>query len=504
MKQICLICILIFSLSSCNNWLNVDPENERLSEDYWTKKEDVHNTMMSTYVRLRGCLEKMVQWGEIRADVLEVRSNGAGTLNMENIKNQNITTENDVVLWDPFYKVINSANSVIKYAPIVMGKDPLFSETEMNQYVAEAKVVRSLVYFYLLRAFREVPLILEPYTTDIQPIYQPKVSERELLNQILLDLKWAMKRVKTSYYMETHVERWQNKARATRWAAQTLLADVYLWDEQYSDCAAACDVIVSGGKYRLLAEFSEGGEDEDTDVREGWFDLFFPGLSDESIWELYYDHANNQKNDLFSWFNVNGRFYINQRLVNEDFDVVADLRAKNVTYFEEGSWLGVWKHVGIQTNGTTKRPTNERSADWIFYRYADVLLMQSEAYCMMGQRAKSIELLNRIRRRAGLQELDPEDSGWSERTLLKAIMQERKLEFVGEGKRWFDLVRYARKGEFATYKEDVIEILLNNIPMAERAIYKAKLTNEWNFYFPIHKNEIDSGKGLLLQNPAYN
>lgn len=500
MKQICIALILILSIGSCNNWLSIDPENERLSEEYWEKEEDVHNTMMSAYVRLRGCLEKMVQWGEIRADIFEIRQNGDGTLDMENMKNQNITTENKVIQWDPFYKVINSANAVIKYAPIVMGKDPLFTETDMNQYIAEAKVVRSLVYFYLLRTFKEVPLILEPYTTDVQEIFQSKSSERAILDQIFLDLKWAMKRVKTTYYGDKSAEKWQNKARATRWSAQTLLADVYLWDERYSDCISACDVIIDGDKYRLLAETIENSEE--TEVQEGWLSLFYPGLSDESIWELYYDHANNQKNDLFPWFNKDGRYYMNQKLVNEDF-TTDDLRGKNITYYTENTWLGLWKYVGTQPNGTTKRPNTERSANWIFYRYADVLLMQSEAYCMLNQKSKSIELLNRIKKRAGIQELDPEDAGLSQKSLLTAIMQERKLEFVGEGKRWFDLVRYAKKNDFMTYKSDVIEILLNNIPMAERAIYKAKLSNSWSFYLPIHKDEIDMGNGILVQNPAY-
>ena len=255
-----IIILLVALLSgSCDNWLDLEPENERLSMDYWTKKEDVHNTMMSAYVRLRDCQTKMFQWGELRADVLEIKTSSS-TEQIEKINKQNITSENTIIEWAQFYKVINSANAVIKYAPVVLTRDPLFTEEQMDQYIAEAKVVRSLAYFYLVRAFREVPLITEPYLTDAQDIFQPKVAEEAILDRLILDLKWSLKRVPVTYASAGSSLAWENKGRMTRWAAQTLLADIYLWSEKYKECVDACQLIIDSKRYRLV-----GNEQEEED-----------------------------------------------------------------------------------------------------------------------------------------------------------------------------------------------------------------------------------------------
>lgn len=504
MKQTILISILVFLFCGCDKWLNVQPETDRTSEAYWENKEDVHNTMMSAYVRLRACLPKILQWGELRADVLNVRST-TGNLELTKVKNQDITSESTVVPWNLLYKVINSANAVIAYAPMVQDKDPLFLQEDADQYIAEAKIVRSLVYFYLVRAFREVPLITKPYLTDDQELDQPKATEREILDQITLDLIWSLKRAKTAYATSS-VERWQNKGRATRWAAQTLLADIYLWDEKYQECAVACDVLIKSGKFRLLGDKLEE-EDETEQNKENWYWNFYPGLSEESIFEMCFDHPNNQKNSLFDWFKDGGTYEVNSVLKDEFETVngtqVIDRRAANASYYTENSKLLFWKYQGTQNNGSTKRTNDNLSANWIFYRYADILLIQAEAYVMLGEKQKSLDNLNIIKRRAGIPALTEDFISESEETFLSEILKERKKEFIAEGKRWFDLVRFAKKEGFSKYKSLVIKVLLNNIPMAERPIYEQKLANEWSFYFPIDKKQIEASDGLLVQNPAY-
>lgn len=512
MRYIIVILFAGLLFGSCDKWLNLEPDSERLSMDYWQKKEDVHNTMMSAYVRLRECQSKMLQWGELRADILEIRST-TSTEEIEKIKKQNITSENSVVKWEQFYKVINSANSVIKYAPVVLAKDPLFSEADMDAYIAEAKVVRCLTYFYLIRAFREVPLITEPFLTDAQGILLPKTSEEEIIDRLILDLKWALKRVPVTYNSNSGglFVNWQNKCRMTRWAAQTLLADIYLWSERYAECADACKLIVDSKRYRLLGEqLEEDEEDDDLTDNENWFLNFYPGLTEESIFELYYDHANDQTNNLLGLFQKDGTYFLAQTLVDEfEYDAaVSDLRGLNKTYYKQDSWLSVWKYIGTKTDGTTKRPGAIQSANWIIYRYADVLLIQAEAYAMLDETTTSkkaaVTALNLVKARSGVPTISEDDAvQMSEEMLMAEIMKERKKEFVAEGKRWFDLVRYARKDGFSKYKRAVIDILLANVPMNEKTIYETKLSNEWSFYFPIHKSEIDISKGVLVQNPVY-
>lgn len=505
MKHILIILLAGLLFGSCNNWMDLAPENERLSDEYWTSKEDVHNTMMSCYVRLRACQELILQWGEIRADAIALTGKAGGTdgEDLPKMSKQNLTSENTLVNWEKFYKVINSANSVIQYAPGVLKKDPLFTEEIADQYIAEAKAVRSLAYFYLVRAFRDVPLVTDAYLTDAQDLFKAKSTDREILDRIILDLKWSLKRLQVTY--STKME---NKCRVTRWAAQTLLADIYLWDEKYKECADACELIMKSERYRLVGVQKEEGDDEDIANREKWFDIFYPGLSDESIWELYYDQENNQTNTLFDRFKKDGYYSMLPKLVDkfQEDEAVTDLRALNSTYTKDNL---IWKYLGTLTDGTTMRGNNNKSANWIFYRYADVLMMYAEACVLLkagdpANNLKAAAALNAVKERAGVPVITEADAlEMSQRSFLEAILAERKKEFVAEGKRWFDLVRVAKKDNYTTYRDMIISVLLENVPMAEKAIYQTKLSNPYSLYFPIHKTEIDAGQGLLVQNPAY-
>lgn len=496
---IILLTALLFG--SCNNWLDLAPENERLSDAYWTSKEDVRNTMMSCYVRLRDCQEAMVQWGEIRADAVVLT--GKEPEDLLKINKQNLTSDNTFVKWEKFYRVINSANAVIQYTPSVLKKDPLFTEEEADQYIAEAKTVRSLVYFYLIRAFRDVPLVTDAYLTDAQDLFKAKSTDREILDRIILDLKWSLKRLQVTYG-----SLWENKCRATRWAAQTLLADLYLWDGQYKECIDACNLIIKSERFRLLGVLKEEEDNNESINREKWFDIFYPGLSDESIWELHYDHENNQKNLLFDRFKTDGYYKIRVKLV-DDFNAdesITDLRALNNTFTKDNL---IWKYLGTINDGSTYRGDANKSANWIFYRYADVLLMYAEA-CVMFQendpvyRLEAVGALNAVKERAGLPAIKVDEAlTMSQRSFIETILAERKKEFVAEGKRWFDLVRTAKRNDYTTYKQMIINILLENVPIAEKAIYQTKLSNPYSLYFPIYKTEIDMGDGLLIQNPAY-
>lgn len=500
MKYTIILLLIGVLAGSCNNWLDLAPESDRLSEEYWTSKEDVANTMMSCYTRMRQCQERMLQWGEIRADVLVLT--GRQGVELTKLNKQDINPENTLTKWNEFYKVINAANAIIQYAPGVLKKDPLFTEEECDQYLAEAKAVRSLMYFYLVRTFRDVPLITDAYLLDIQELKQPKTSDQAIISRVILDLQWSLKRLNLSY-----TAKWENKCRATRWAAQTLLADIYLWNEQYKECIDACELIINSDRFKLMGVIKEDEEEKDEAEKEKWFDIFYPGLSDESIWELYYDHENNQKNDLFSRFSDGGHYKLIQKMADyfTADENSTDLRGLNNTYIKDNL---IWKYLGINNDGTARRTDANKSPNWIFYRYADVLLMYAEACVMFSDdasyRKKAMNALNQVRNRALATPMKEEDAlTLSQKDFLTEILNERKIEFVAEGKRWYDLVRFAKKNNYTTYKQMVTDILLENVPMAEKAIYQTKLANPYNLYLPIYKEEIDMGKGVLVQNPAY-
>lgn len=498
-KIIRYIAVLLLTFTAgCNSWLDIVPEDQRVSQDYWNTKEDVANTTVSCYVSLRDCLLKMVQWGELRGNGLNL---GAKITEPEReIRELNITSENDIVQWKEFYKVINTANSVLKYAPEVMMKDPTFKKEEYEAFRSENIFIRSLCYFYLVRAFGEIPLICEPYLTDDQSYQQPKVSERIVLDSLIRDLEGALPGARLEF-AANNADMWQNKARGTRWAMLALLADIYLWDGQYEKVVFTCDRIMKTGPFGLVK-------------KEEWFQNFYPGNTVEIISHLYFDQPSGQKNDMYKWFSESGsiRYALAASLVNRFKEETGDIRGVGGTYYEEESAYKIWKYLGVELveggGEAKKRASNNRSPHWIFYRYADVLLMKSEALMMKEEGnevnyAEAMRLLNRVRERAGAELLtEAEIMSISEENFLKLILSEREKEFAGEGKSWFDILRMGKRDMYK-YRKMMIDVLLESVSIENRPIYETKLSNEYGYFFPIHYDEIQSSGGILTQNPFY-
>jgi len=483
---------------SCNNWLDLQPVNDQTTDRYWESKEEVEAVLFSGYKQLRSCLEKFVQWGELRGDALNYVYSSSDA--PAKIKQLDILSDNSVAKWSDVYKAIGYANSVLKYGPGVMEKDPTFTQAMLNMYEAEAVYIRSLCYFYLVRTFGAVPLITEPYIDDQQEFAVPVSTENEVLGQIVADLESYVGKCKTGYESDDP-DTWMNKGRATKWAYYALLADICLWQGNYQKCIDNCDQLIRSGKFELL-------------VKENWFRLFYPGNSDEGIFELQYDYAtDNSYNALYAWFYNNDKtayYQLTEKSMElfTEYAAVRDVRGLGASYLETGK---IWKYAGMNAQSENKatRRTWEKDSktcgdnNWIFYRYADILLMKAEALIMSGNIQGGYEIIvNDIRSRAGYTAQTSPAQPASEYEALLLLLNERQREFVGEGKRWFDILRIAKRNDYK-YKDYLLEVLLENVSAKEYETWKSKLSDPNSYYLPIHKSEIDNGKGILVQNPYY-
>lgn len=480
----CLLGCFLFFLTGCNSWLDLLPENQQTTDMYWKTKEDVEAVVISGYIRMKSCLEKFVQWGELRGDGLQYI--GSTAAEQDVVELQMLTT-NTVSDWYNIYRVIGSANAVIRYAPTVQTHDETFLTEVMNSYVAEAIFQRSLCYFWLVKTFHEVPLLLDPYVDDSTPYTVPKNTEREILDQIIADLSGIAANARPGFEVPE-----ENKGRATRWAVYALLADIYLWDEQYGKCISACNEILTAGQQELLPA-------------KNWYELYYPGNSKESIFELNYDQSTvaSDKNDLFTWFYGDKPKYAISANTLDLLDA-DDIRGEGGSY--NGSYL--WKYAGTARIGMTSSPrgSGERDAHWIFYRLPDILLMKAEALILSANGNREIfeeatELVNTLRRRAEIKK-DLEAPTTADEC-LQLVLNERQIEFIGEGKRWFDILRTAKRNNYEK-RSYLVNILLNGLSAQDRLIYEAKLEDENSYYLPILQKEIDNSGGLLVQNPYYN
>lgn len=491
-RYMIVFCCIVLSgilLTGCNKWLDLNPENEQAIGEFWNTKEEVEAVVNGTYVQLRNCVEDMIHWGELRADVMTLGTKTDYDLynDLVLVRELEIRPENKVAKWNRIYSVIGRCNSVIKYSPQVVDRDETFEQSVCNSYIAEVIWLRSLCYFYLVRTFKEVPLVLEPYMTDEQNFNVPKSSEEEVLGKILTDLNEYIKYIKPGYEVE-----WENKGRATRYAYYALLADIYLWQGNYDKTLEMCRKVEESGMYSLLDNAS-------------WYELYYPGNSAESIFEMQWSQTYGQTNDLFVWFYNEAnpqRYAISESAQAKFTEYTTELDVRGL----KGSYLTnskVWKYAGILADGTSKRGTEQRDAHWIVYRYADIVLMKAEALVMKGGHnnlSEAYALVKIIRERAGYA-FHP-DEPTDEYSALMLVLDERLREFAFEGKRWFDLVRMAVRDN-GKYKNTLIQSLLTNVAAKDRPLWEQKLQDPYGYYLPIFLTDIENSNDVLVQNPYY-
>lgn len=477
-----LVISVLFLSTSCQKWLELKPENQQVSDDYWANKEEAEAVLGAAYVGLQKAVKDMLIFGEARGNTLSV----AGLVvdvDLIRLKGLSILPSNKLVKWSNFYQIINYANMVIKYAPEVVDRDPSFNQAVMQSYLSEAYFLRALSYFYIVRTFGEAPLILEPYMNDHEAYEIAKSSMEQLLLQIEHDLTTALTNSK-----EIWPTVWETKGRATKWAIHATLADVYLWTGEYDKAIISCNAVLESGRVGLI----QGR----INTTNNWFTIFSEGNTNEGIFEIQFDNSKAQNNDLMDMFGASYNWIISNYGLSLFAEDNEDIRAQGASYSTD---LKIWKYLGAEAN--TGVPRSFSDQNWIIYRMADVYLMKAEALIMKGESfyPAAIELITAVRSRAAISR--PLDGGATEIQLLDALLKERAKEFLAEGKSWFDLLRVAQRDDYK-YKEYFIERILAGSPGASAPVIRAQLMNENAHYLPIHIDELRYNR-LLVQNPYY-
>ena len=175
--------VMLTTTTSCNDWLDLKPNNEQVTADYWKSKEDVEAVIASGYYYMRNNVTNYIKWGELRGGAF-YSSNSADS----KLQDFNLTPSLSICDYSNIYKVINMANSVLYYAPGVRGKDDTYYESVMNAHLCEAYFQRAYSYLILLKNYGSVALITQPYVDDTQSFDIAKSSEEEIVEQIKKDV----------------------------------------------------------------------------------------------------------------------------------------------------------------------------------------------------------------------------------------------------------------------------------------------------------------------------
>lgn len=505
--KLLLISILILNIS-CTDWLDIRPENEIVLEDFWQTESQATAVLSSCYrgMLLDAYLERMIVWGEIRSD--NVVQGNSIRLDLQRILDVNITPTNTYANWGAFYSVINYCNTFLHFAPGVLERDQNFTLTKLHTYEAEALTIRALSYFYLVRAFREVPLILEPTVSDSQDFNIAKSSEREILDQIIADLTKALQFARADYGKGTY-----NKGRITLNAVRAILADVYLWDQQYDKCVEMCDKIIADPKLELVSS------------DKLLTSVFFSGNSTESIFELQYNkdvQHNNTVNNFYGYENrqfgefsfpaylaKNGQFSPFNYAASAVKESTKDLREKLfIGAVDMGDGYPIYKYALAQnienadeTFSPKYRPAST-TVNWVVYRLADILLMRAEALVQLNRNQGDLEEALRMVNKTYLRSNTTADSLQfvtynNQSDMEKLVLRERQRELMFEGKRWFDLMRLVRR-----YNDPTVMLAYVSPKLTGDNMQIRKMSVIDGLYFPILKSELEMNP-KLTQNPFY-
>jgi starch-binding outer membrane protein, SusD/RagB family len=472
-KKIATYILLTFLFTACNDYLNLAPENDLIREKFWSKTEDVNSALAATYDAFRGTTIESFIWGELRADMVKI---GSLYTDYQRIARSDINPTNPAVTWSNYYNAINLANTLMFYDKQVLSKDKTFTPKMKDAVDAEALFIRSLCYFYLIRLWNEVPLVLDPSISDTGNLYLPKSPEHVVIKQIISDLLIAKDKATTTEYINNLP---YFKGRANKYSIMALLADIYLWNEQYQKCIDYCDSIKNTGLFGL-------------ETTTNWFKLYNPGNSAvEGIFEIQYDDGyDNQENPIYIILvPITGSSQFTFTTQEESLFNPEDIRALY------GNPL--WKYTGVDFEGFLSRSPNSRDANMIYYRYADILLMKAEALTELGSLTEANALIRQTLERAGLSHIEITDQD----ELRKAVLDERAREFIVEGKRWFDLLRAAKRNQFRN-KQIIINMIISGADVKQQAILKTKVYDTMSYYLPIPENDIIYNQNLV-QNPFY-
>lgn len=496
-KTILAIFILFVSASSCNDYLDLRPQDGIVRDEFWKTKEDIQAAVIGIYSSMLNSppgvndlplTQYLFMYGELRGGM--VVEGSFVTDDARDIMNTNVLPSNGLTNWDAFYRTINYCNTVIDLAPGVKNEDPTLTQTQLDHFLSEALAIRAYLYFTLARTFKDVPLKLKATLSDEDNFQIPSSTQDVVFDQVIEDLKLA-----ETYAVEDYGDVPSNKGRITVYAINAMLADVYLWKEEYQLALDATLKVTESGKFSLF----EAGAST-------WFNrVFATGNSSESIFELQYTRSN--LGPFYRIFYQLPQFKAQGLIMDEIYGIDFDDPTNKDKRGDEAALIGatgdIYKFTGL--NNDDMKALQDSDTHWFIYRYADVMLMQAEALARLNgenQGKEALDIIAEIRENRNALEQTEQNVGEDDvNGLVDYILAERARELAFEGKRWYDVLRVARANNYER-KQLLIDLAVNNAPPDRQQSIIAKLQDPNSHYLPINTFELFTNKALV-QNPFY-
>lgn len=474
------------------SFLDENPVDRLVVNNFYTSEKDAEAAVDATYETLNSLYNRlMYMMAELPTDNMK---NGLGmpNANLQDLEFLRFNSQNTFVkdMWKNSYSGISRANTAIEKIPGIKMNEEL-----RNRYLGEARFLRALYYFNLVRFFGDVPLLVT--LSGIDDAMGPRTPQEEVYRQIIEDLTFAETYLPVRGEYPT-----SNEGRANKGAAKILLGKVHLTRGEFREAAdKLAEVVENESAY---------GFGLHEDYHANWLRETEAGI--EAVFYIEYKEPPFVHNGEMALagpkYSIPGSLGIsalNEADIptQELYDQFEDAdRRKAVNFKTEFKHLktGEILHSTIPLSGkfwVEGMETGDRcDVNMHIIRYADALLMYAEALNEVGETSKALTVLNRIRERA----YGDASGNWkalSQDEFRKVVLNERRLEFPHEGHRWFDLVRTGtfiqRMKEHSAYEALVAEKNKTDI---------ARNIKDFMVLMPIPQSEIDLNPALV-QNPGY-
>lgn len=484
--------------------------------------------------------------------------------------------------WGSVYTTINFCNKVLANGELVLSRDAQFTRTEWNQMKAEVTALRALNYFYLLRSFKDIPYSKEVINSDEETHPFTATPQMEVLDSLIDDVKAVAGQAHNRFGgsngtadtkgLMTNTAIYALLCDMYLWRSALLEGRGVSADSVKADAQAAIDAGMKSIEYlalqteqtvnsqfdRLRVEKDDFGsgisnaqliqnKDAQGDFNgmgsvtvDSYQRIFASGNSDESIFELQFNTSDQRKNTA-----VNTMFgHTDATILCASADAMENALNNNKTNIAQDTrlWYSCtkrtaatgdkeelshpymlkWNDCSFTSDGSKVRTRHSESEyrNWIVYRLTDVMLMIAEAKAVVGAYRECRDIVDAVHKRSLLdQETGLSNNENTAQKCIDLVMKERLLELCGEGKRWFDLVRYAERigggrnadpfqPQYMDGADGVKKMVENWLGKGaynrQQAVLENRIKNRYGLYSPVYYMELRANQYLFPQNPVWN
>lgn len=501
------VLLLILTAASCKkDFLNLTDPNAVSANGYFKSENDVLLAINGIYQSLRSsnCLgENSGLFTDERSDDTGRNDNQSNAGEPFQFNDFSLLPSNTYLKshWVALYESISRCNYVLDHISEVK----FSNASSQNQYMAEAKFLRALIYFQLVRKWGDVPLVTKTLAS-LAEIQKNTFREKQdkVYGQIVADLKEGLNSDLPN------LQPLSGKGRTSKAAINALLGQVYLTMATTLD-ATNKNANLNDAKTYLTASYNMKTFANLKDIPYAdVFDVNKKSTNPEIIFQIVYKQGDpNYSSSIASNTQAKGETINSLEPssgsgLRATLDLVKDYEAGDIrkdfsVKFATAPTVNDWFVTKFRDASSAAGVNGYGGNDWILMRYADVILMLAEVNMYLGDNATAISYLDMVRERAQLPKYQAAmtDPDYSSKypTLKLAILHERRVELAFEHHRWFDLIRTFNATELVTF--------FQNKNQADYGTAKLSNISTKDRFYPIPFDEYKLNPEKMYQNPGY-